>query len=151
MQEVQSSSYNVMSKRSGKYSRGDKPLRKLNVSAQPIRVKSKNDMKKKASKAFAGKATARRMGNGQGAKNKGNTRAVSKVTSGRPGAGKTFAYNSKGIDTRVMQISPAQRSGQSLHMSKTVAETPIKQNKKPVSNGKTLGAFKKSIRKTMGY
>jgi hypothetical protein len=149
MQEIQSSSYKKMSKRSVKYMPGNVPMRKLNTSAAPITKKSSNQMKKKSSKAFSKKATLRRSSKGTRGQYKS---AMSGVTSGRPGAGKTFAYSSKGIDSRVMQISPAQRSGMSKRLSPTVAETPIRQNKKPVSNGpKSLAMFRKSIRRTMGY
>ena len=54
-----------MSKRSGKYTRGNVPVKKLNVSSSPITIKSTNQMKKKTSKSFRTKATLRRMGTGQ--------------------------------------------------------------------------------------
>lgn len=146
--EQQSSSYKVMSKRSGKYNRTGNAVKKLNISAPPITVKSKNNMKKKVSKSFAGKATKRQMTS----KPVGPTkRAVSMSTKGMVGSGKSFKKGPMGDTKRVTQISPVQRSGMSKKMSMTVAETPIRQNKKPVSNGKSLAMYKKSLRKTMGY
>ena len=97
MQETQSSSYKAMSKRSGKYTRGKVVIKKLNVSAKPITKLSTNNMKKKSSKAFSAKATSTR--SAVGTKSMYKT-AMKGTTSGRPGAGKTFAYNSKGIDKR---------------------------------------------------
>lgn len=129
-----------MSKRSGKYSVANKPLKKLNTTVPPIRVKSTNAMKKKSSKSFVPKVRA------SSAPTNKSKKAVSKVNSGRPGSGRTFAYGTKGIDKRVMQISPAQFSSNSKTMSRTVAETPRKQNKSP-----SLNMMKKSLRKTMGY
>jgi len=152
MQQIYSPNRRKMAKDNGKYLPKYNIQRKLNVStpaADKFSLGKNNSMKKTSSKAFRGKATKRRATRG-GAKTN-YTSAVKSVTSGRPGSGKTFAYNSKGIDKRVQQVSPAQRGAVRVPMAR-VAMSPMKQNKKQVSNGpKGIAAYRKSIRKSMGY
>ena len=142
MKKIQSSSYKALNKKKGTYSRSVK-LRQLNVSAVPIRVKSTNQMKKKTSKGFA---VTRRA-----AKNPTNmsSKAVSKSTKGMKGSGKSFKKGAAFGKNPVVQVAPAQRSG-IMSPSRKVAINPVRQTKGNVSN-KGLGAFRKSIRKTMGY
>lgn len=125
-------------------------MKGLNVAGVPIRVKSTNNMKKKSSKSFRAKATKRRMSRGGAHTN--YMSAVKAPTSGRPGAGKTFTSGTKGANvSRTMQVSPAQR-GAMRPPTSSVSVAPSRQNKQQVSNGpKGLAAYKKSIRKSMGY
>ncbi len=139
-----------MNRSKGKYLPKFK-MKKLNAST-PATDKfayTKNSMKNKSfgKKQFRSKATLRRAGKGI----KGRyPSAVKSATSGRPGAARSFAYPTPKMH-RVDQISPAQR-GAMRPPTTTVAVTPRKQNKKPVSNGpKGIAAYRKSIRKSMGY
>lgn len=145
--QMQSNSRKQMSTSKGRYLRQQVPLKKLNVSARPVRVKSTNEtMSRMKGKAFS--ATRRTQ---KGPTNK-SPKAVSKLTSGRPGAGRNAAGKKSGINTsRVQQISPAQRGTKKSPTSKTVAINPRGQNKVPRSNGPSFGAIKKSLRKSMGY
>jgi hypothetical protein len=139
MEQIQSSSYKKMSKRSGKYVRSDDVDSKtLNVSSAPISVKSTNKMKKKSSKSFPVAVRASNRPTNMSSK------AVSKKTSGMKGAGKTFMKGTKGVDTsRVDQVSPAQMSPKQSPTSKTMSANAAKQNKSPRSNmGKGLSMFK---------
>jgi hypothetical protein len=145
-----SASYKTMTKRSGTYMPTAK-MRKLNASSKPITVMSTNSMKSKTSKAFAASSTARRMST-HPASNAKHGRAVSAPTSGRLGAAKSFKAGAKGDTKRVMQVSPAQRSGSSKKLSSTVAKTPVRQNKTNITNGRgSKSRMMKSLRKTMGY
>lgn len=132
-----------MSKRKGTYI-PEQRMKKLNVSAPLVTFnkETKNNMKKKSSKSFVPKVRASKSPTNKSSK------AVSKVTSGRPGAARSIKSGSKGIDSRVLQISPAQRSSVSKKMSTTVAETPMRQNKRPTVS---LNGIKKSLKKSMGY
>lgn len=138
-----------MSIRSGKYDRSNPDPKQLNVSAPPITVKSKNNMKKTKSKAFRAKATLRRAAVGTKSQ---YTSAVKKATSGRPGAGRTIKSGTKGVNvSRIQQVSPAQKGAMRVPMA-SVTANPRVQTKKNVSNGpKSLAMFKKSIKKSMGY
>ena len=132
-----------MSKSKGKYV-PEPRMKKLNVSAPLVTFhkETKNNMKKKSSKSFAPTVRVSKSPTNKSMK------AVSRVTSGRPGAARSIKAGSKGVDSRVMQISPAQRSSVSKKLSKTVAETPMRQNKRPTTS---INGIKKSLRKTMGY
>lgn len=154
MEQIQSSSYRRMTKKSGTYSRKGGTTRKLNVSAKPISVKSKNQMKKKTSKAFAPSSTSVRAKVGTTSQQTGsNKKAVYKMTKGMKGSGKSFKKGTKGVDTRrVDQVSPAQKSPV-MAPARMVSVNASSQNKSPRSNGKTgsLAMFKRSIKRTMGY
>ena len=149
MKNTYSSSYKSMSKRSGKYTRGKIQLKKLNVSAPPIKKLTTNNMKR-TSKAFSGKATSRMM-NTSPVSNAKKGRAVSKATSGRPGAARSFKAGMKGDNSRVMQVTPQQSSGSSKKLSAKVTKNPVKQNKGNISNMGSKSRMMKSLRKTMGY
>lgn len=126
--------------------RGRQSVGKLNREAPPLSIKSKNNMKMR-SKSFP---VTRRADN---ATTNVSPKAVSRVTSGRPGAGKSIGKK-RYLAKRVVQVQPAQRSmtGPSP-IKRTVSTQP-----RPLMTPKTRGghkpsylAVKHSLRKTMGY
>ena len=143
MEQIQSSSYKKMSKRSGQYQKGKDPMRKLNVSTPPITVKSTNQMKKTTSKSFPTPVRASNRPTNM------SKVAVSKVTKGMKGSGKSISSGTKGVNVkRVDQISPAQKGMKTSPTSKTVASNPRGQNKMPRNS---MSKVMKSLKKTMGY
>lgn len=122
--------------------------RKLNKSASPIKAVTKNNMKMK-SKAFAAKRRA------SSAPTNMSKKAVSKMTSGMRGAGKSIGKKGPVRHPRVTQTAPAQTApAGSRALSRTVSKQPQMasvRTKKGPSLPKTYASSQKAVRKAMGY
>jgi hypothetical protein len=114
--------------------RGIQVSAKLNKQAAPLSIRNKNDSMKMKSKAF----TVKRRTSAEPTNM--SSKAVSKMTSGRPGAARSMS-SKKFMAKRVTQVAPKQQSMSSSNpLKKTVSTQP-----------KAMSSIKKSIRKTMGY
>lgn len=144
-QQQQTKQHTARSRGGSKMEQGP---RKLNQSAAPIKSITKNNSMKMKSKAFAAK---RRTQNGPTNTSK---KAVSKMTSGMKGAGKSigkkrFATPSATQTKPAQMAQPGQRA---LYKAATMqpAMASVKAKKGPALP-KTYAASQKSVRKAMGY